>query len=99
MKYYAVIRERGPAWVASLTMREQKRWDDHAAFMDRLAVERIVVLGGPLGQGERTFLLIFRQESEKAIEKILDEDPWTRMGVLRLVKIDPWQILLGKPEL
>jgi hypothetical protein len=50
--YYAVTRERGPNWDPARPMREQDGWDDHAAFMDALAEEGFVVLGGPLGEGD-----------------------------------------------
>lgn len=96
MKYFAVTRERGPAWDGSLSMREQKRWTDHAAFMDRLADEGFVILGGPLGDGERHFLLIFNADSVKTIETRLAADPWTPMGMLRIAKIEPWEIMLQK---
>jgi len=36
-------------------MRAQERWEDHAAFMDGLADDGFIVLGGPLGDGT-TFL-------------------------------------------
>jgi len=94
MKYFAVTRERGPAWNSSVSMREQKQWNDHASFMDALAEEGSVVLGGPLGEGERRFLLIFNADSEKAIEKRLAADPWTQMRLLQVTKIEPWEILL-----
>jgi uncharacterized protein YciI len=77
-------------------MREQKRWNDHAAFMDALAEEGLVVLGGPLGEGERRFLLIFNAESEKSIEARLTADPWTKTGLLKICKIESWEILLQK---
>ena len=52
MIYYAVTRERGENWDARLPMRRQAKWDEHAAFMDALADEGFIVLGGPLGDGE-----------------------------------------------
>jgi hypothetical protein len=33
-------------------MREQDCWDEHATFMDALADEGSVILGGPLGEGD-----------------------------------------------
>ena len=98
MKYFAVTRERGPAWNSSVSMREQKRWKDHAAFIDALAQEGFVVLGGPLGEGEKRFLLIFNADSEKAVETRLAADPWTRMRLLQIIKIEPWEVLLEKPS-
>ncbi len=94
MRYFAVTRERGPAWDEALPMREQKRWKDHATFMDSLASEGFIVLGGPLDEGERRFLLIFNVESEKAVKTRLATDPWTLTGLLRIARIEPWEILL-----
>ena len=42
--------------------------------------EGFVILGGPLGDGERRFLLIFNTDSAKTIETRLAPDPWTPMG-------------------
>jgi len=66
--YYAVLRERGENWNARLPMRQQEQWEKHAAFMDALADDGFVILGGPLGDGEEKFLLIVAAESEQAIE-------------------------------
>jgi uncharacterized protein YciI len=98
LTYYAVTRERGPAWDHTRPMRQQKYWDDHAAFMDALTDEGYVVLGGPLGAGERRFLLIFAADNEAQIRTRLAADPWTATNQLHLVSIEPWQILLGNPR-
>ncbi len=66
--------------------------------MDALAEEGFVVLGGPLGEGERRFLLIFNADSEKAVETRLATDPWTGMRLLQIANIEPWEILLEKPK-
>ena len=99
MTLFVVTRERGPAWDASRPMREQERWDDHAAFMDRLVEEGEIVLGGPLGPGERKFLLIFDAASEDEVEPRLGDDPWVPMGLLRVASIERWEVLLGKSSL
>ena len=97
MPYFAVVRERGPAWDATRPMREQEQWDAHAAFMDALVAEGTIVLGGPVGTGDRIFLLIFNAESEAAVLARLADDPWTSTKQLGIARIDPWQILLGTP--
>jgi uncharacterized protein YciI len=74
-------------------MREQDDWDDHAAFMDGLAAEGFIVLGGPLGDGT-TFLHVVAATSPEEIEARLAADPWTGTEQLRLVSIEPWEILL-----
>lgn len=93
MTYYAVIRERGENWNSSLPMRQQEQWDAHAAFMDALAEEGFIVLGGPLGDGEKV-LLIFSAQSEQEIAARLTDDPWTPTGLLRTTKVERWEILL-----
>jgi uncharacterized protein YciI len=92
--YYAVIREMGENWDARLPMRQQEHWDEHAAFMNALADDGFVVLGGPLGGGEK-ILLIIDAESEQAIEAQLADDPWTPLGLLRIAKVERWEILLS----
>ncbi len=92
--YYAVVRERGANWDDALPMRQQAQWEAHAAFMDALTDEGFIVLGGPLGDGERTFLIIFAADSEQAIVDRLADDPWTPPGLLRVASVQRWQILL-----
>jgi len=94
---FAVIRSRGPAWNADLPMREQPAWDAHAAFMNGLAADGHIVLGGPLGDGERT-LLIIEAASQGAVQRLLEPDPWTGMNLLKIDSITPWQILLARSD-
>jgi uncharacterized protein len=75
-------------------MTEQQGWAEHAAFMNALAGDGFVILGGPLGDG-RSILLIVNAESEEAIRARLAADPWTPMQLLRIARIEPWRILLG----
>ncbi len=93
MKYFVVIEALGPAWNHSRSIREQEEWAKHAAFMNSLVDERFVLLGGPLGDDSR--MLIVSADRESAIERRLAADPWMSMGILRIAKIEPWQILLG----
>jgi uncharacterized protein YciI len=95
--YYAVLRERGENWDARLPMRQQELWDEHAAFMNALVDDGFVVLGGPLGGGEK-ILLIIDAESEQAIEARLADDPWTPLGLLRIAKVERWEILLSASD-
>lgn len=92
--YYTVIRESGENWNPRLSLRQQEQWDEHAAFMDALADDGFVVLGGPLGNGEK-FLLIINAKSEQEIAARLADDPWTPLGLLRTASVERWEILLG----
>jgi len=95
MRYFVVTRDPGPEWNASLPRAEPKQWGDHAELMNRLAQERFIVLRGPVGDGSRT-LLVINAEDESTIERRLAADPWTKMKLLRIAKIEPWEILLEK---
>jgi uncharacterized protein YciI len=92
--YYLVRRERGPAWDHSRARREQDGWDEHARFMDGLVDDGVVVLGGPVGEGDgEGALVVFDAESEEAIRARLADDPWGE-DMLVTEGIDPWNVLL-----
>ena len=91
--HFAVRRVRGPAWNASLPMRAQAQWGEHAAFMNALAAEGFVVLGGPLGTGAEV-LLIVNAADEATIRTRLAADPWSASGLLDIKGVEPWTILL-----
>ena len=57
--YFLVEHVRGPAWDPGRGRRDQAGWDEHASFMDQLADEGIVLLGGPVGDvnGEKSVLV------------------------------------------
>jgi len=82
------------AELVDLAMKLAVLLNKHAAFMNALAEDGFVVLGGPLGDGAR-ILLIIDADSEGAIQTRLAADPWTPMGLLRIAKVERWEILLG----
>lgn len=97
--YYLVERAKGPAWDHSLGRREQAGWDEHAAFMDALAEEGFVVLGGPIGEGEgENALLIIDAQDEATIRTRLAGDPWSD-DLLRTESIRPWSVWLRAPAI
>ena len=92
--YYAVIRNHGENWNSTLPMRQQVQWGEHARFMDALVDDGFIVLGGLIGEGQTT-LLIIRAGSEAEIRSRMAEDPWAHLGLLSITRIDRWEILLG----
>ena len=91
--YLTVRRVRGPAWNAALPMRSQALWAEHAVFMNALAAEGFVVLGGPLGSGEEV-LLVIDAASEEVARARLAVDPWSTAGLLEIARVQPWTVLL-----
>ena len=96
--YFLVDRAKGPAWDHSRPRREQAGWDEHAAFMDALAEEGFVVLGGPVGEGDGdNALLVVNAEDEAEIRTRLADDPWPD-ELLTIESIEPWTVLLRSPD-
>ena len=95
MPVFVLLRERGPNWDHSRRMREQDDWDEHAAFMEGLADEGFVFLGGPLGE-DRVMHVVVAGSPEEILER-LAADPWEPLGLLRNVSVQRWHVLLGEP--
>src|SRR5437879_2810369 len=73
--FYAVVSEAGPLWDHGAPMREQDAWSAHAAFMNALAEEGFIVLGGPLGDGvSHRAMLIVDAPSENEVRRRLADD-------------------------
>ena len=95
---FLVRRARGPAWDYSVPRREQAHWDAHAAFMDGLAAEGFVVLGGPIGEGDGDdVLLVVVAADEASIRARLADDPWPD-DLLTTRSIEPWSLWLRAPS-
>ncbi|MGH8951555.1 MAG: hypothetical protein ACRDX9_09025 [Acidimicrobiia bacterium] len=96
MAYFVVISDQGPAWNNSLPMREQEDWSGHAVFMDALAADGFVVLGGPIGDGTRhRARLIVRSDGEQDLRDRLARDPWAQLGLLMIESVEEWEVLLS----
>ena len=93
---FVVESAKGPQYDRSRKRREQPGWDVHAAFMDRLVEEGVIVTGGPVGDvdnGENT-LLVVRAEDETAVRAAFARDPWYET-TLHLARAEPWTLWLG----
>jgi uncharacterized protein YciI len=95
--YYLVERGKGPLWDHARRRREQDGWHEHAVFMDALADEGFIVLGGPIGDGDgENTMLVIEADSEETVRARLAEDPWPE-ELLTIESIRPWTVLLRAP--
>ncbi|HTU28856.1 MAG TPA: YciI family protein [Solirubrobacteraceae bacterium] len=90
---FALTLVHGSGWDDSLPIREQRAWEEHAAFMNGLVNDGFLVLGGPLGNGERT-LHVIEAADEAEVRRRVAEDPWARAGMLEVGSIEPWALWL-----
>jgi uncharacterized protein YciI len=101
MSRYAVIREAGPGWTEG-GIGAQPDVADHAAFMNGLAAEGMVILAGPLAGSEIArlrVLLIVNADDDEAIRDRLADDPWVRTDRLVIASIEPWNLIIGAERL
>ena len=93
MANFAVRLVHGPGWDSSRQIRDQRGWAEHAAFMDGLVDDGLIILGGPVGDGEQT-LHVVEAADETEIRARLAADPWAEAGLLRVGTIEHWALWL-----
>jgi uncharacterized protein YciI len=97
MANFAVMLVHGPGWDATRPIRKQDAWDEHAAFMDGLVDDGFILLGGPIGNGDRT-LHVVEAVDEDEVRKRLAADPWASRDLLHVGMLEPWALWLdGRP--
>jgi uncharacterized protein YciI len=93
MAFFILTLRHGSGWDDTRPIREQERWDEHAAFMDGLVDEGLILLGGPLGDGDRTLHVVQATDEAEVVSR-WKPDPWAQDGHLEVGKIEPWRIWL-----
>jgi uncharacterized protein YciI len=93
MAVFAVTMAHGPAWDRAVGRRQQDGWDEHAAFMDGLLADGMVILGGPVGDGTDVLLAV-EATDEDELRAAFATDPWLADGTLAFGRIEPWQLWL-----
>ena len=101
MSLYSVIREAGPGFLDG-GIAAQPDVADHAAFMNGLAEQGLILFGGPLAgteTGHLRALLIVSADGEDEIRHRLNDDPWVRMERLVITSIESWNVIVGAGRL
>jgi hypothetical protein len=86
-----VVGQSGPAWRADEPLDAQTGWPDHAAFMDALVDDGLILLGGPIGN--RRVVHLVRAGSEADVRAMFARDPWSGTHLV-VESIDPWEVRL-----
>lgn len=90
---FAVTLVCGPAWDEDRDRREQRAWEAHASFMDSLVADGMILLGGPVDDGQQTLHVVEAADADE-IRHRLAQDPWADLGLLRIGSIQPWELWL-----
>jgi uncharacterized protein len=98
MSLFAVNREAGPAWTEGKGAFDQEGVNEHAAFMNGLVDEGLIVAAGPLAgteSGRIRVLLIADANNANEIVDRLAGDPWEHTERITTATIEPWTLLAG----
>ena len=96
MPVFAVTTAKGVNWDRARGIREQRCWDEHAAFADELVERGVIILGGPIASPDPDdiALLAVTAADEDTLRSIFDADPWTVHQVFRIKDVRPWTLWL-----
>jgi uncharacterized protein YciI len=92
---FLILSAAGANRDLSLGTREQRYWDEHAAFIDKLTADGFIVLGGPLVD-EGGAILVVRAADEREVRETIKDDPWYQHEILSLVSIKRWEIYIDQ---
>lgn len=70
-------------FAATMTDHEQEVWGEHAARLDRLLADGVLILAGPTLGTTNTGIMVFEADDEAAARRIMDEDPAIASGIGR----------------
>jgi len=91
---WVVRNVRGGPYDFSRDMREQEQWKEHAAFMNALVDDGVVLIGGPL-EGGLEVILVCSAPTEDALRRRLAEDPWVHSGMLTAKSVERMTVALS----
>ena len=90
---FVILWAPGAAWNPDKTVREQAYWTEHAAFMDRLFANGIVIMGGPFSDGTGSLVLV-EAEEENEVRTLIANDPFVVHKIFTLKSLKQWQLFL-----
>lgn len=97
-RLFSVTRSQGSAWDPALDVEQQADWSAHAAFMNGLAAEGFIAVGGPLEETPYTMLAV-RAENALQVRSRLADDPWEASRIIETTRIVGWTLKLGEGKI
>lgn len=94
MPLFVVLRTRGSRWRTECAPQAQEAYEPHAALINHLHAEGVLLLGGWLAE-TGDVLLVMRGVSAAEVSERLAEDPWTTLDVLPVTRVEEWALALG----
>ncbi|GAA4865770.1 MULTISPECIES: YciI family protein [Saccharopolyspora] len=66
----------------------------HREYSRELAEQGVLLAGGPF-EDQRGALIVYEAADADAVQRILDDDPYTRAGVIASTSIREWNTVTG----
>ena len=95
-KTFLLTFEHGPNYQAEKSFHDQLNWENHSRFSDKLFLQGIITMYGPLADASKVFVVAIGK-SESALRNLFKDDPFIKNGVLTLTHLDEWELHLN-PE-
>src|SRR3954453_20033004 len=99
MSQFVVTRAAGPNWTEGIGAFEQPDVNEHAAYMNALADEGVLLFAGPVGGSEQArirVVLIADADSEAEVRRLLSQDPWERTDRVVTSSVESWNVIVGR---
>ena len=92
-KTFVIFFTPGTAWIAGKTSREQPYWTEHAAFMDALLEDGIVIMGGPFADYSSIMVILVASDEGEARD-LFRRDPFVVQRIFHLSSVHEWLVFL-----
>jgi uncharacterized protein len=92
-KTFVIFFTPGIAWIAGKTSREQPYWTEHAAFMDALLEDGIVIMGGPFADYS-SIMIVLEAFDEGEVRDLFKRDPFVVQEIFRFSSAHEWLVFL-----
>ncbi|MGH1366888.1 MAG: YciI family protein [Calditrichia bacterium] len=88
--YFVLFHTPGNKWIKDIPFQEQPGVKDHVQYMSSFMESKTLVIGGPFLDNSGG-MMVCKAESQEAAEKIANEDPGVKSGLLK-VEIKRWLV-------
>jgi len=92
-KTFVIFFIPGTTWIAGKTSREQAHWTEHAAFMDALFEDGVVIMGGPYADYS-SVMVVLEASDESEVRELFKRDPFVVHGIFRISSVHEWLVFL-----
>ncbi len=92
-KSFLLTFEQGPNYQLDKNFHDQRDWDNHSRFSDKLFLQGYIIMYGPVADQSKVYV-VAQAKNESMIRNMFKNDPFIKNGVLTLTNVDEWELHL-----